>query len=412
MMATTPEQETEMATARKAKTVASLCAGVLGLTVVVGGAAVALTHGTAPHRPVVAASTPPVASVGRRTAAPAAQQTHPAAAVHTQPPTPVATPVSLKVPPLHGLTPPDAVVTLHKAATPRQVAVLRRQTGVHRIAVADRGSVRLHGVKLKVLGVPLSSIRGFLPSLTASSTPLWQSVARGELTISYAKSRKLRRHLGATFMASGRHAKVAPLRVGAFATIGLTDTQALLSHPAALRLGLAPRREVLIAAPKLSLDSLTAAVRKAFGAAAHIDVTRAAPVDQSESSSYATSTIPASYLDLYRRAAVTCPGLPWTVLAGIGTVETGNGRDVHKSTAGAEGPMQFLPSTWAMYGYDADGDGKADINDPTDAVFSAARYLCAAGAGRGGQSLDNAIFSYNHAWWYVREVIVIANQYA
>jgi membrane-bound lytic murein transglycosylase B len=74
--------------------------------------------------------------------------------------------------------------------------------------------------------------------------------------------------------------------------------------------------------------------------------------------------------------------------------------------------MQFLPSTWAMYGVDADGDGKADIQDPTDAVFSAARYLCAAGAGRGGQAVDNAIFSYNHAWWYVREVLVLANRYA
>jgi membrane-bound lytic murein transglycosylase B len=74
--------------------------------------------------------------------------------------------------------------------------------------------------------------------------------------------------------------------------------------------------------------------------------------------------------------------------------------------------MQFIPSTWAMYGYDADGNGKADILNPTDAVFSAARYLCAAGAGRGGQSLDNAIFAYNHAWWYVKEVVQFANEYA
>jgi membrane-bound lytic murein transglycosylase B len=47
-----------------------------------------------------------------------------------------------------------------------------------------------------------------------------------------------------------------------------------------------------------------------------------------------------------------------------------------------------------------------------DAIYSAARYLCAAGAGRGGQSLDGAILAHNHAWWYVREVITIANQYA
>jgi hypothetical protein len=400
-----------MSTARKAKTVAYVSGGFLALTAVVGGAAVALTHTSAPQ-----AATPP-ARVEAGTTSPssapiAAKPAATAAARKATPPTPAATVASLYVAPLRKLTPPDAVVTVHHAVSRRQVALLRQQTGIHLVSVADRGSVRLHGVTLRVLGVSLTSIRGFLPSLTASSTPLWQSVARGELTISYAKSRHLRRHLGSTFVATGQNAKVAPLRVGAFATIGLTDTQALLSQPAAHRLGLAPRREVMIAAPKLSLDALTADVKKSLGAAAHIDVTRAAPVDQSVLSSYAQTTIPASYLDLYRRAAVTCPGLPWTVLAGIGTVETGNGRDVHKSTAGAEGPMQFIPSTWAMYGYDADGDGKADINDPTDAVFSAARYLCAAGAGRGGQSLDNAIFSYNHAWWYVREVIVIANQYA
>jgi hypothetical protein len=326
-------------------------------------------------------------------------------------PAPAATTAALAVPALHKLTPPDVIVTMRHAASLPAVKRLRKMPGVHRVALADRGSIRLHGVRLDVLGVPLS-IRGFTPQLTASSTALWKSIARGELTVAYSKGRHLRHHLGDTFVATGRHGKVAPLRIGAFATIGLAGAQGLLSHPAGKALGLAPRREALIAAPKISLAALTADVHKTFGAKAHLDITRAVPVDQSVSSTYAVSTIPSSYLDLYRRAATTCPGLPWTVLAGIGTVETGNGRNVHRSTAGAEGPMQFIPSTWAMYGYDADGDGKADINDPVDAVFSAARYLCAAGAGRGGQSLDGAIFSYNHAWWYVREVIVIANQYA
>jgi hypothetical protein len=209
----------------------------------------------------------------------------------------------------------------------------------------------------------------------------------------------------------GRHSKSAPLRIGAFATIGLDGAQALLSQPAGQLMGLKPRRIVMIAAPNMTLDTLNADLHQAFGSGARIDITRAAPVDQSVASQKAIDTVPATYLTLYREAAVTCPGLPWTVLAAIGTVETGNGSNVHASSAGALGPMQFLPSTWAMYGYDADGDGKADINDPTDAIFSAARYLCAAGAGRGGQSLDNAIFSYNHAWWYVREVVNIANSY-
>jgi hypothetical protein len=403
--------------AGKAKTVAWVSGGFLALTVLVGGAAVALTGTGDPSGPpragAVASATPsaaatldgvapsPTASSGSTSNGHANQATQS---------TPAA-PVSLKVPRLHKLTPPDAIVTLPHAASLRSVARLRKRPGIHQVSVGDHGSIRVHGAKLHVLGVPLSSIRGFTPSLTASSTALWHSIARGELTVAYANARHLRHHLGQTYVASGRHGKVAAMRIGAFATIGLDGAQALLSHPAAASLGLAPRREILVAAPKLSLDTLTADLRTAFGAKAHLNITRAMPVNQSLASTYATSTIPTSYLDLYRRAAVTCPGLPWTVLAGIGTVETGNGSNVHRSTAGAEGPMQFMPSTWAMYGYDADGNGKADIQSPTDSVFSAARYLCAAGAGRGGQSLDNAIFSYNHAWWYVREVIIIANRY-
>lgn len=400
-----------MSTARKAKTVAYVSGALVGLTALIGGGAVALTHSS--DSQAAAASTAAALASGATSpaAVPITSAPSSVASLGGQP-SPTATTVAQVVPPLRKLTPPDAIVTVRHAASLRAVQRLRKLPGVRRVALADRGTIRLHGVRLHVLGVPLSSIRGFTPQLTAASTPLWKSVARGELTVAYANAHHLRHHLGDTFAATGQHGNARPLRIGAFATIGLPGAQALLAHPATKALGLAQRREALIVAPKISLDTLTADVRKTFGAKAHIDVTRVMPVDQSVSSTYAVSTIPASYLDLYRRAAVTCPGLPWTVLAGIGTVETGNGRDVHRSTAGAEGPMQFMPSTWAMYGYDANGDGKADINDPTDAVFSAARYLCAAGAGRGGQSLDDAIFSYNHAWWYVREVIVIANQYA
>ncbi|HEX3823160.1 MAG TPA: lytic transglycosylase domain-containing protein [Mycobacteriales bacterium] len=388
-----------MPTARTAKTVAYVAATLVAVGGVGVGVAVELSH-SASGRAAAASSV--AALGGAPTGQPASSLT----------PSPVITPAVLRVPPLHKLTPPDVIVTMTRPASLRAVQRLRKRPGVRRVVLADRGSVALHGVRLHVLGVPLSTIRGFTPKLTATSTPLWTSVARGELTVGYAHSRRLRHRLGATYAADGYGGKVAPLRIGAFATIGLNGTQALLSEPAGRVLGLAPDRVALVAAPKVPIDALTGELHKAFGAKAHLDVTRATPVNQSISSSYATETIPAGYLSLYRRAAVTCPGLPWTVLAGIGTVETGNGRDVHKSTAGAEGPMQFLPSTWSMYGYDADGDGKANINDPTDAVFSAARYLCAAGAGRGGMSLDDAVFSYNHAWWYVREVITIANRYA
>jgi hypothetical protein len=316
------------------------------------------------------------------------------------------------VPKLHGLTPPDIVVDLRHAASVRQLRRLGHASGVEHVAALSLGRVRLAGHRIEVAGVPLSAIRGFTPKLTAVSRPLWRSVARGELTVAYTRSRPLRHRLGATLPATGSHAVTTPVRIGAFATIALPHVQAMVSAQRGDLLGLPRNREVLVAAPKPSLDVLRGDVAAVFGHSATVSVTRAVPVDQSIVSSYALTAIPTSYLDLYRRAAVTCPGLPWTVLAGIGTVETANGANVHRSTKGAEGPMQFEPSTWARYGIDADGDGVANILDPTDAVFSAARYLCAAGASRGTTGIDQAVFSYNHAWWYVREVLVLANRYA
>jgi peptidoglycan hydrolase CwlO-like protein len=120
----------------------------------------------------------------------------------------------------------------------------------------------------------------------------------------------------------------------------------------------------------------------------------------------------ALYLSLYHRAAATCPGMPWTVLAAIGQVESGHGSNPSTSSAGAMGPMQFLPSTFAHYAVDGDQDGTADIMNPYDAIFSAARYLCANGAGRGPQALANAIWHYNHADWYVQMVLTLSRQYA
>jgi hypothetical protein len=120
-----------------------------------------------------------------------------------------------------------------------------------------------------------------------------------------------------------------------------------------------------------------------------------------------------SYMTIYRKAAAAeCPGLSWSVLAAIGQVESGHGRDTSTSYAGAMGPMQFLPSTFTSYAVDGDHDGNADIMSAPDAIYSAANYLCANGAGGGPDSLYRAIWHYNHADWYVQMVLTLAQQYA
>jgi Transglycosylase SLT domain len=131
------------------------------------------------------------------------------------------------------------------------------------------------------------------------------------------------------------------------------------------------------------------------------------------------AVIPAHYVTWYREAARTCRGLSWPVLAGIGTIESDNGRStargVHqgKNRKGAEGPMQFEPATFAEYAVRADWSGKLTPYDPKDAIFTAARMLCADGAyGGSRKGLNHAIFAYNHACWYVTDVLAMAARYS
>src|SRR5205085_1743509 len=107
--------------------------------------------------------------------------------------------------------------------------------------------------------------------------------------------------------------------------------------------------------------------------------------------------IPPFLLSIYQAAGIEY-GIPWQVLAGINEIETDYGRNLNVSTAGAVGWMQFLPSSWQMYGVDANHDGIKDPYNPVDAIFSAARYLKAAGADK---DLRKGIYAYNHAGWYV-----------
>jgi soluble lytic murein transglycosylase-like protein len=129
--------------------------------------------------------------------------------------------------------------------------------------------------------------------------------------------------------------------------------------------------------------------------AAHVDV---------PASSIADFRIPPFLLPIYQAAAGQY-GVPWEILAAINEIETGYGRDLRVSPAGARGWMQFMPATWRRYGVDANGDGRRDPWNPVDAIFGAARYLRAAGA---ATDLRGAVLAYNHAGWYADAVLARA----
>jgi cell wall-associated NlpC family hydrolase len=133
----------------------------------------------------------------------------------------------------------------------------------------------------------------------------------------------------------------------------------------------------------------------------------------------AAAAIPPGYLNLYQQAADACPGLSWQLLAAIGTVESGNGTSTlpgaHSGAnpAGAEGPMQFEPATFNQYALPVPPGGAEPPSpyDPVDAIYAAARDLCANGA-RNRANLDAAVYAYNHSDSYVQQVLTLAAELA
>ncbi|HEV2723826.1 MAG TPA: lytic murein transglycosylase [Thermoleophilaceae bacterium] len=114
--------------------------------------------------------------------------------------------------------------------------------------------------------------------------------------------------------------------------------------------------------------------------------------------------VPIFLLPIYQAAGIQY-GVRWEILAAINEIETDYGRNLNVSSAGALGWMQFIPSSWRMYGVDANKDGKKDPYNPVDAIFAAARYLKAAGYEK---DVRRSVFAYNHADWYVDSVMLRA----
>ena len=126
----------------------------------------------------------------------------------------------------------------------------------------------------------------------------------------------------------------------------------------------------------------------------------------------ATSVEPTSknrYMELYKASATKYGfGPDWYILVAVGKVESNHGQTMGPSSAGAMGPMQFMPSMWETSGVDGDGDGVANVMDPEDAIPAAASYLDDGGA---PQDWYRALYSYNHADWYVKKVVAVAEAY-
>ena len=305
---------------------------------------------------------------------------------------------------------PDLLVIEPSGLSARQLARLAAAAGVRQVVSADGAALKLNGHRANVLGVNPEQFRSWTPLATATDQRLWTALGQGRFVTSPTLAGQRKLHPGTAYRITG--ARQEQLTFGGSASLGISGIDALVSSKVSAQLGLVPGVLALISAPGTGMARLTKAVRRITGQSATLISLRPAqqrlPVDHTPGSGR-----PSTYLQLFQASAARyCPGMSWTVLAAIGQIESGDGSNMGPSSAGALGPMQFLPSTWQEWGITAFGEtGSPDIMDPFDAVPAAARLLCAAGAGS-ASGLRGAIFAYNHATWYVNEVLALAQEYA
>ena len=304
---------------------------------------------------------------------------------------------------------PDLLVVAPAGLTSAEITRLGKTAHVRNMIVFDGAEITAGGRAASVIGVNQAQFRSWVPLRTASDQALWTTLASGGFVAAPAAADRLALHPGRSYELAG--ATRQPVTFGAAAPLGVAGVDLVVDSATSRQLGLVHRVAALISAPGAGLTTLTAKVRAILGAKAKIVSLRQ---QQLPVAAVTGTQRPGTYLELFKASAARyCPGLSWTVLAAIGQIESADGANVGPSTAGALGPMQFLPSTWKVWGTDGFGQtGPPDIMNPYDAVPAAARLLCADGAAAGGRALASAIFDYNHASWYVSEVLALAAQYA
>jgi hypothetical protein len=333
-------------------------------------------------------------------------------------PVPPDTAPSSAAPGLAGGTPtdlvvPDVIASVPGGVTQADLAKIRKLGGVRAVLAIDGARITVNGTLLTVLAAPAAALRPWTPPATAANTRVWSAFQAGDLITTTQAATSARLTVRGEFPVAA--AVRALITDGGTALLGVAGVDGVLNQAEGRKLGLVRNVAVLVNAPADDVTALAAQVRAALGAGSRVVplVPAAAPTRLPVDTAPPTGR-PANYLELFQESAARyCPGLSWTVLAAIGQIESADGQNMGPSTAGALGPMQFLPSTWAAWGIDGFGDtGAPDIMNPFDAVPSAARLLCAAGATSGAAGLRQAIFDYNHANWYVDEVLTLAAEYA
>jgi Transglycosylase SLT domain len=309
-----------------------------------------------------------------------------------------------------GIILPDLLIVLPTGLTRSEVARLRTIKGVRKMITFDGAQITVDGAPASVVGVNPDQFRSWVPLRTASDQPLWTRLAAGDFIAASGSVTSLRLSATRKYDLTGASSLEVPF--GGSALLDIAGVDLVVDQAVSRRLGLVHQVAALISAPGRTVSGLAGSVRRVLGSAVKV-------VSLRDEGTPAAPSVPPShitnYLQLFQASSAKyCPALSWTVLAAIGQIESGDGSDVGPSSAGALGPMQFLPSTWSQWGIDGFGPaGPPDVMDPFDAVPAAARMLCADGASSGTQAgLSQAIFDYNHAQWYVNEVLALAAQYA
>jgi len=182
------------------------------------------------------------------------------------------TPAVAIVPAPRRLVAPTLLVTSSRTLSTHQINAIRKLSGVTRVQLDSGGSARIAGHKAFVLGVDPGAFRPWTPTLTATSQPLWQSIASGELTASFDMGHDAQLPLGQTVSV---HAKrVVPVRIGAFASVGMAGVDAVVSSARAAELGITRGTALLVSAPRADLLALRSQVRAIVGTRAHAQLLR------------------------------------------------------------------------------------------------------------------------------------------